>query len=93
MIAVLLALLAGSLAAAPARSAVATHEGYARFYVRQAQLAARYNLPWEAYRLEHRAYLEVQAANAALKRRGAYGRGSTSTTGFAAAGSYGWGNI
>lgn len=92
MIAVLFALLAGSLAAGPAGSVVANHEGYARFYVRQAQLAARYNLPWEAYRLEHRAYLELRAANVALKRRIAFGR-STSNTGFAAAGSYGWGSI
>jgi hypothetical protein len=92
LIAVLFALLAGSLAAAPAGSAVATHEGYARFYTRQAQLAARYNLPWEAYRLEHRAYLEVQAANAALKRRAAYPH-PASKNGFAAAGSYGWGRI
>lgn len=92
MIAVLFALLAGSLTPAPSRSAVETHESYARFYMRQAQLAARYNLPWEAYRLEHRAYLEAQAANAALKRRGVYPR-SNAQNGFAAAGSYGWGSI
>lgn len=92
MIAVLFALLAGSLAAAPAGGATANHEQYARFYARQAQLAARYNLPWEAYRLEHRAYLEVRAANAALKRRIVFGS-SMSSTGFTAAGSYGWGSI
>ncbi len=91
MIPVLLALLAGAFTAAPG-SAVATHEGYARFYVRQAQLAARYNLPWEAYRLEHRAYIQLQAANAVLKRQTTSARAS-SKNGFDAAGSYGWGSI
>jgi hypothetical protein len=92
LIPVLFALLAGALPVAPSGSAVATHEGYARFYMRQAQLAARYNLPWEAYRLEHRAYVQLQAANAVLKRRTA-APGSRSKNGFDAAGSYGWGSI
>jgi hypothetical protein len=92
LISVLFALLTGAFTAAPAGSAIATHEGYARFYVRQAQLAARYNLPWEAYRLEHRAYLQLQAANAALKRQSG-ALHSTAKNGFDAAGSYGWGSI
>jgi hypothetical protein len=92
LIPVLFALLAGAFTAAPPGSAVATHEGHARFYMRQAQLAARYNLPWEAYRLEHRAYIQLQAANAVLKRQAASAR-STSNSGFDAAGSYGWGSI
>jgi hypothetical protein len=92
LIPVLFALLVGAFTAPPPGSAVATHEGYARFYMRQAQLAARYNLPWEAYRLEHRAYIQLEAANAALKRRTATPR-SMSKNGFAGAGSYGWGSI
>jgi hypothetical protein len=92
LIPVLFALLVGAVAAAPPGSAAATHEGYARFYMRQAQLAARYNLPWEAYRFERRAYIQLQAANAALKRRTASPR-SMSKNGFAGAGSYGWGSI
>jgi hypothetical protein len=92
LIPVLLALLAGAFTAAPPGSAVATHESYARFYMRQAQLAARYDLPWEAYRLERRAYVQMQAANAALKRRTG-SPSSMSKNGFAANGSYGWGSI
>jgi hypothetical protein len=92
LIPVLFALLVGAVTAAPPGSAVATHEAYARFYTRQAQLAARYNLPWEAYRLQHRAYVQLQAANAALKRRTGSAR-STGKSAFDAAGSYGWGSI
>jgi hypothetical protein len=92
LIPVLFAVLAGAFTAAPPGSAVATHEGYARFYTRQAQLAARYKLPWEAYRLEHRAYIQLREANAVLKRQPGGAR-STSKSGFDAAGSYGWGRI
>lgn len=67
------------------------HEQYARLYSQQARLAAAYNRPWDAYRLERQAYLEAQAVNGALKRLLAH-PSTVVRNGFAAS-SYGWGSI